>query len=187
MMTTNNTLSKVLMFTAGAVIGSVVTWKLVKTKYEQLAQKDIEEVRAYYDEKYNEKSKTEETEEELEEPDERAEYEDFVQNTGYANHSDEREYEYENEEEGDDMAKPYVIPPEEFDENGYETMSLRYYSNGVLVDEAGEVVDDLDGTVGADFATHFGEYEDDSVFVRNDDMKVDFEILRDEGSYPENS
>ena len=88
MMTTNNTLSKVLMFTTGAAIGSFVTWKLLKTKYEQLAQRDIEEVRAYYDEKYNEKPKTEETEEELEEPDEREEYEDFVRNTGYANHSE---------------------------------------------------------------------------------------------------
>ena len=34
-----------------------------------------------------------------------------------------------------------------------------------------------------DFADHFGEYEDDSVFVRNNRLKCDYEILRDEGEY----
>ncbi len=180
----SNTLSKFLIFTAGAAIGSVVTWKVVEHKCEQRAQKEIDDVRAYYDDKYSEQPKTEEAAEELEEPDERKEYEEFVHNTGYANHSDDKIYEKEDDY---DMAEPYVIPPEEYDENGYETMSFRYYADGILVDETGTIVEDLDGTVGADFATHFGEYEDDSVFVRNDEMKVDFEILRDEGCYSENS
>ena len=180
----NSTLSKVLIFTAGAAIGSVVTWKLVERKCEQRTKREVDEVRAYYDDKYNEQAKHEEAVEELEEPDEREEYEEFVRNMGYATHSDDKIYE---KEDDDDMAKPYVIPPEEYDENGYETMSFRYYADGILVDETGTIVDDLDGTVGADFATHFGEYEDDSVFVRNDEMKVDFEILRDEGCYSENN
>lgn len=33
--------------------------------------------------------------------------------------------------------------------------------------------------VGLDYYTHFGEYEDDSVYIRNDAMKCDFEILAD--------
>ena len=31
--------------------------------------------------------------------------------------------------------------------------------------------------------SHFGEYEDDSVFVRNDDRKCDYEILMDQRLY----
>ena len=43
-----NLLSKVFIFTAGAAIGSAVTWKLVKTKYEKLALEEVEAVREYY-------------------------------------------------------------------------------------------------------------------------------------------
>ena len=75
--------------------------------------------------------------------------------------------------------KPYVIPPEEFGEmEGYVQSSLTYYADRVLTDEDDNVIDDVDGIVGADFYKHFGEYEEDSVFVRNDGKKHDYEILK---------
>ena len=40
-----------------------------------------------------------------------------------------------------------------------------------------------DDVVGMESLTHFGEYEDDSVFVRNDRLKCDYEILMDERTY----
>ena len=43
-----DTLCKFFLFTAGAAIGSVVTWKLVKTKYEQIAQEEIDSVKEEY-------------------------------------------------------------------------------------------------------------------------------------------
>ena len=33
-----STLSNIVIFAVGAAIGSAVTWKLLKTKYEQIAQ-----------------------------------------------------------------------------------------------------------------------------------------------------
>ena len=65
----------------------------------------------------------------------------------------------------------------------YSTISLTYYSDDVLTYESDELVEDVDDIVGADFAEHFGEYEDDSVFIRNDRMKTDFEILADKRNY----
>ena len=41
-------LSNVLFFTVGAAIGSAVTWKIVKTKYEQISRAEIESVRELY-------------------------------------------------------------------------------------------------------------------------------------------
>ena len=41
-------LGKVLLFTAGAAIGSAVTWMLVKTKYEKIAQEEIDSVKEEY-------------------------------------------------------------------------------------------------------------------------------------------
>ena len=40
-------------------------------------------------------------------------------------------------------------------------------------------------SVGKESLTHFGEYEDDSVFVRNDNLKADYEILADKRTYAE--
>lgn len=74
--------------------------------------------------------------------------------------------------------KPYVISPEDFGEyEDYETISLTYYKDKVLTDELNEIVEDIEETVGEESLNHFGEYEDDSVFVRNDSKRCDYEIL----------
>lgn len=41
-------LVKAFIFAAGAAIGSVVTWKVIKTKYEQISKEEIESVREEY-------------------------------------------------------------------------------------------------------------------------------------------
>ena len=67
----------------------------------------------------------------------------------------------------------------------YEQISLTYYADGVLADENDEVIEDVEDAVGIDSLNHFGEYEDDSVFVRNDARKCDYEILLDQRTYSE--
>ena len=62
-------------------------------------------------------------------------------------------------------------------------IKLTYYSYGVLTDKNDQKVEDVDNTVGSDAANHFGEYEDDAVYIRNDRLKSDFEILRDYRTY----
>ena len=66
-------------------------------------------------------------------------------------------------------------------------ISLSQYSDGVLADDDDEKMadDEVDEVVGADYAEHFGEYEDDSVFIRNDKLKCDYEILLDQRKYSE--
>ena len=85
---------------------------------------------------------------------------------------------------------PYVISPLKFAEGcDYETISLTYFQNGgILVDELGELVNDIEGTVGLEFHEHFGEYTDDpdTVYVRNDRLEVDYEIQLDIGEYTAN-
>lgn len=183
-----STLSKVLIFAAGAAVGSLVTWKLVDMKYQAQAAKDAEEVREYYRSKYDEI--TPETQEEVEESDEEddpeekpslQEYAAKVLGAGYTNYSSSSTQ----EKEVDDVGKPYVIAPEEFGETDYRTVSLTYYKDEVLADMRNKVVKNVDDVVGIDSLSHFGEYEDDSVFVRNDAKKTDYEILLDDRAYSE--
>lgn len=106
--------------------------------------------------------------------------------TEYASKLREESYITDNSDEPEDIKTidtPYIISPDEFGECGYETISLTYYSDNVLVDENDEIVDDKNDTVGKDFESHFGEFESDSVYIRNDRRKCDYEILRDYGSF----
>ena len=177
----SNILSKVFIFATGAAIGSFVTWKLVKDKYEQQAKEDIDAMEEYYKGKFDEASEekpvemSDFTEEEL-----RERYDKVLGKTGYYNQSDKVV------DDGLPMpVAPYVIPPEELGETGYEIESFTYYADGTLTDEFDEPIIDIDGTVGEDFHTHFGEYEDDSVFIRNEELEKDFEILADTRNFDE--
>lgn len=156
-MMNKNTLNNIIIFAVGAAVGSVVTWKIMKTRYEQLQDEYFE---------------YEET------PDSEEEYDNIIKDEGYETIENE-----EREEEDDMEDKPYVITPEEFGEGEYETESLIYYDDDVLTYENGKVIDNVDEIVGVGSLYTFGQYEDDSVFVRNDKLKKDFEILADERNY----
>ena len=178
----NRKLSNVLLFTAGVAVGSLVTWRYFKSKYE-VVEDEIEE-------------KTEEPEGESEEEDPEVleskmsykkpplkDYVKMVEDYGYTpkTHVEEVEEEIANGEWDDkDVYEPYIIRPEEYGElHAYETLSLNYYADGVLTDELDNPIEDVESLVPADFADHFGEYEDNVVHVRNDNLECDYEILRD--------
>lgn len=169
--------NKVFIFAAGAAIGSAVTWKLLRDKYAKLAQEEIDSVKEVFSKKKNGPTTIDEVVESKEVNTETLEsLKDKVQELGYINYSN-----ISKEEEGgsDMIDKPFVIEPEEFGETDYETVSLTYYADGVLADDRDNVIEDVEGMVGVESLDHFGEYEDDSVFVRNDRLETDFEILLD--------
>lgn len=83
---------------------------------------------------------------------------------------------------------PYVINFEEFDTNeeGHEQMNLRYYSgDGVLCDGQDQLVDKVEQTVGNLNLTRFGagSQDPDIVYIRNERLGVDYEVILDKGSY----
>ena len=170
--------NKVLIFTAGIAVGVVASWKFFENKYKKIAQEEIDSVKEVFSRREKEKAESAEESSEDAEPEiseeEVEEYSNFVRDLGYTNE----------EKGGVAMKKPYVIPPDEFGEHpNYGTESLTYYADGVLTDDFDNPIEDVEAMVGKDSLTHFGEYEDDSVFVRNEDHKTDYEILRDERNF----
>lgn len=154
-----------LSFIMGVAAGSVGTWYCVKKKYEELAQEEIDSVKEVFLKR------------------EKESYAVLLQKQGYTNYSD-MNVEEDVDKNDTKSVKPYVISPEQFGDNeDYETISLTYYSDQILADENDEIVEDVEQTVGFESLSHFGEYEDDSVFVRNDEKKCDYEILLDQGMY----
>ena len=173
----NGILSKIFIFVTGAAIGSLVTWKVLKTRYEQIAEEEIRSMREYYQSK-SKKNKTDKNNTESNDAEVEA-YNEMARNysTAASDSTDEKK-------EGVNMNKPRVITPDEFGEDpDYEVITLTYYSDGVLTDEMDEPINNINEIVGEESLTTFGEYENDSVFVRNEALKRDFEILRDSRPY----
>lgn len=179
-----------MMFVVGAAVGSIVTWRYIDKKYEQIAQEEIDSVKEVFAKREHDSTENNDVVRKkasnAKEKPNIVEYAAKLREQGYTNYAD---IEPETNEEGVneesmDIDMPYVIPPEEFGEfDDYERIGLTYYADQVLTDEDDELVEDIEDTVGFDSLSHFGEYEDDSVFVRNDRLKCDYEILLDQRNY----
>lgn len=194
----NCKLFNVVSFAVGAAIGSAVTWKVLKSKYEQIAQDEIDDVKAHYKKKLEAlENATEDKKEDTtptgyskltnDKPD-IMEYAAKIKDLHYADRDDDQvEDEEENyvEEEEDSMKdEPYVISAEEFDEIGYDTETLTYFADGILTDWYNEPVDNPEDMVGADTLANFDKLADgDTVFVRNENHATDYEIQRDYRNY----
>jgi hypothetical protein len=84
--------------------------------------------------------------------------------------------------------KPVVIPEDEFhaQESGYMQGTLTYYAqDGALCDEADQLIEAIDETVGQDNMLQFGYMSTDPsvVHVRNPKLQLEWEVIRNAGSY----
>ena len=168
------------IFAAGVVAGAVAGAYLVKDKIMADAKQEIEEVREYY--KSKKESKKEETVEEqpVEEVKDEKEYEEIVVSSGYVNYNKPEQITQHSVLEDE----PYSIDPEEFgdkEEEGWDTITLTYFADGVLTDDVDEIVEQPDVVVGLDNLKIFEEFPDATcVYVRNETWRTDFEILKDD-------
>ncbi|MBQ8135446.1 MAG: hypothetical protein IJ192_13755 [Clostridia bacterium] len=158
----------IIIFICGAAVGAFLAWNHTKNKYERIVQEEIDSVKKTFSKKAEENNDSSGytiNEEDI------SDLSDEIVKAGYVS-SDTVE----------DI--PYVISPKEFGEfEDYETISLTYYADGILADDNDVMIDDVENIIGTESLDHFGEYEDDSVFVRNDRVKCDYEILMDQRKY----
>lgn len=187
----NNDLKALLIFALGAAAGSAVTWYLAKKQYERDMQDLIDE---YYGDANAEEDESEyqDEEEETEEIPVKVaaerNYEEPMDIREVASRFEQTETNNYEREDYRNMDEPYVITPEEFSDlvyEEYETETLTLYADGVLCDYVDNVIENVDDLVGEDSLNHFGEYEEDTVFVRNDHLKTGFEIQRDTRTFVE--
>ena len=206
-------LSGLVIFAAGVVTGSIITNAVVKEKAtreaNEKAAEEIAEVREIYRNKtkkeQNEKV-TEESEKVAEEQNEKVDplkvkpqtgredynsYYKMTQNYTSQNEkkpkrassiSDLNAFTYEKS-----VDRPYIIDPEDYgEEDDYDTMQLTYFmGDKTLVDEsADDTIDEPDLHIGLDNLAIFDEFPGaSSIYVRNDILKMDFEILKDDCAY----
>ena len=176
-----------LTLVIGAGIGSVITWKVMETRYNTIIEEEIRSVKETFSKESQDTEEekpddaTENTEEEEHEI--LSAISDIINQNGYNTMSDEVREEKKKKGNDDTECKKgaHVISPEEFGELDYPIISLDYYTDDVLMNDRGKIITNVKELVGEDFASHFGEYEDDPdiVYVRNDLQCIDYEICRD--------
>ena len=97
-------------------------------------------------------------------------------------------WDYAAEVGGRSRETPYVIHIDEFRENEpeHEQQTLTYYQvDDVLADSHDQTVDDIDKVIGLGSLERFGHGSQDAniVYVRNEVLMIDVEVIRDSGSY----
>ena len=197
-----------LIFAAGLAVGAVAGAVIVKNKVLADAKAEIEEVRKYYRESRGVVKEVEEVKEKVEETIDHIQdlIEEHVEET---KEIEKKEYELKDIQVKDEpktgltnysqitkmyMSKdefqtpmyddPFVIDPSEFGENPeYDTETLTYFADGVLVDDVDDVIEEPDIVVGLENLKIFEEFGATTVYVRNDIYKTDYEIIRDDWNY----
>lgn len=207
----NKSIIAVAGFVLGAAAGAVGSWYICKTKYEQIAQEEIDSVKAVFSKRLaeaNEEMKkhvpfekgdtvllkngkvavVEDVDEENEtieatDTDGEPAIEEVKQIIDYSGYSASPE---EIEKKMEQSTKPYIISREELgDYPEYDLIELTYFADEVLCDDGMEPIDNVEEIVGSEWVDHFGEYDADTVYVRNDRLKADYVVVTDPQTYEE--
>lgn len=183
----------VIIFLAGCATGAVAAAMYLKPKYEQIAQEEIDSIKAEYADKDESKEATEEEEDEeqssVKSTSSLEEYKNIVDSSNYVNYNDittpktKKTKKSTSKRNNDHIF--YIDPDEMGDELDYDCIELVYYADGTLADICDVPVDDINFTVGADFVNHFGEFEQDVVHVKNEKTHAYYEITKDGRGFDE--
>ena len=185
-----------ISFVAGLGSGFLISREYLKKKMDAEREEEIAEIKKGYEKIFEHSKKIKKAIDELTNDDsifvepteeEKKEYENIAKENGYTNYSKvsmpSQELVKSVEE---DPEHPYVISPENYGEfEDYSQVEFHYYSDMVLVDDVGCIVDDISEIIGDDSLDRFGEYEEDAVYVRNDRIKSDIAVFRDERAWKE--
>ena len=203
------TLKTILIVIASAGISGAAGYFIAKEKYEKKADEEIESVKKAFNEHLNELTKSGEkidipmtrngyskySKKKLSEKKTKKEsdreplptdpvvvdnYIDYSApyRTSSKNVKTEKKF-VEDEKGAASNDEPYIISPDDFMASSYESSTLLYYADGVLADSDNNVISSYIGLIGPKALNSFGQYQEDTVFVRNDKLKTDFEIILD--------
>lgn len=197
-------MKKVIFLLLGVGIGGAIATYICKRKFEAELEKEIDSVKEAFGRRYKPVKKDNGDTSKHPAPGVKDDkvvnakevYKETMQKIGYDTYSSDKKPQTEETEEpeidepypGSDLkAKPTVITPDEFEETNihFDKNTFYYYKGDkTMVDDTGmEIDDDLTAAVGTDFLNHVGEYEENTVYIRNARLQADYQIIVEEDAY----
>lgn len=193
----NSIIIKAGIFAAGLGIGFFAGKKFYQEKYRKMADEDIASVNEMTTRRINDMKKAimdlDADEEENVENSTTEDIEDISDEELKTNERIVMQYNKAVKKEGEvesirqkpTKAMIYVISEEEYMEEGdYDKVSLEYFEGDkTLVDDRDIPVDDPDAIIGEGTLDDFVISDDAEMYVRNDNISIDYELTKSEGSY----
>lgn len=185
----------VVAFILGAAAGVASSMFYFKTKYEQKADAEIQEIRDLYAKKTEAKEKKEDTpvtsHQVTKADDLHATARHISEYTKYSPKEEPAEVQSKEPEDGihvekvdfapmknPNPPKPYLIDPSDYgQDDNFDPLCWEWYTDGILANENDEVVDNIQEWIG-DGLRVFAETEDNLFWVRNEKYGVDIEVAR---------
>lgn len=165
----------ILGFITGGFFGWMCAAKVIQDKYDALMEEEINSIKKAF----HKATDVTKVEEEIKETvDEVKEYEKVLEDTGYTEKA---------EPVGE--KKIFQIKPEQFGDEGFDMISFTYYADKTLTDDADHPMNesDIHDSIGSsDFLKILDEDNDeDALYIRNEIVKADYEIIFDPRTYGE--
>lgn len=186
----NKTLLAIGSLIVGGVSGFFIGKFVYAKKYKQISDKEISEVREAYKSYFSKKKSVKtapqkpfETRSTLQEAQPKETVVDYSEK--YREEADQYRTASPvlDRKEQPANSKITVLTPEEFRESSKNAKTLIYYKDGILADTFGNIIKDINSEVGPEALKTFGLYNDESVYVRNDNNDFDYEIIRSPKTY----
>ena len=150
-------------FAAGAVLGVIAAWRYsVHASEEETYDEEFDDTNADADDISEESAE-----------EEKSEVQRIVIDEGYT-------------AEEAETKDPYVISSDEFGFfDDYEEITLTYYADDILADDQDRIIEDKESIIGRDALSRLTNTDDETVYVRNEKLKVDYEICYDYKQFAE--
>lgn len=161
----------VIGFITGALVGSIVTYLLTKKKIQAQADMEIEEVRETFA-NFKRNQEVVLTEHKIPENRDLSRYSKVVKEPAP-------------KDDPSPSDKPCLISMEEYvEDDEYDKETVIFYSeDGVLTDQFDHVLG-VNDIIGEEALKHFGDEEEDIVYVRNNKFMTDYEVVLEHKSSP---
>lgn len=199
-----NGMRAIAWFSVGAFAGYIMTKKALERKYVQISKNEIDSVKQRFKKMLEDSptSRNNGKENHQKELDGGSSQEiegipsSLLTSEGRNNDESIKDYVhyasmfgYTNHNASETGLKPRVITPDEYGEmSEYDHVSLVYYADDVLATCDGRALhrDEIEEMIGIENLYRLGEHEAGSLFVRNDQLKIEYEILEDIDTYSSN-
>lgn len=184
-----------VIFLSGVGLGAVSTYFILKDKFEQQANQEAEDLKAYYEDMYANRPYTDDVElddihedaivnESDEEKKDEPDYNEIVNKLNYNQYSTKVPSPVDGEVQP--AKKPYQISMDEYNEDmGYVKKIISYFEEDeVCMDnDTKEVLDNVAKDLGIDNLELINTEGNDEIYIRNEKLGIDYNVVSEPGSY----
>lgn len=194
-----------IIFVSGLAVGAVGAWLITKHHYRQIADEEIESVKQSFKKLQEDaqkradaaKNKPDMTaymemtkaKEEPEAPETKV-----INYSGFTSDNEPEEQEVINREDllpkpidaKVDRTKPYLINrlPYSTEDPDYTSITVVYYADGTYADSHGTEME-IEDYIGSALMGYIEETDKEELFIRNEELGVDIDIVKDARTYDE--